>query len=337
MLLSIIIPVYQVEEYLEQCLNSVLRCSLQDCEILLSLGDSTDRSNEICYQYARQFSIIRVIKQGGKGLSNARNSATQQEKGKYLLFLDSDDYIISENLDHIIGQLRNGSFCSDVIAADFYELNCTTQEITKVFPIGEKDSVRTGIEFLPDFLPKRQNYWSVWRYLYRRDFLEKNHLQFWENKMAEDVDFTTRVFLAEPTMIFCHSPYYVYRVDRKGSLMDGNTLKHFSDTVAVLNSSIIRTRESRLLYAGILLSHLQRDYIYNLSLAVDLPKQDRVSAFCLYDDWRETLKGNTNSTIRFSAFSLSLAGIPITAYLLCWVRRFKHGIRKLITRKKTMK
>ena len=73
-------------------------CSLQHCEILLSLGDSTDRRNEICYQYARQFSIIRVIKQGGKGLSNARNSATQKAKGKYLLFLDSDDYIISENL-----------------------------------------------------------------------------------------------------------------------------------------------------------------------------------------------------------------------------------------------
>ena len=336
-LLSIIIPVYQVEEYLEQCLNSVLCCSLQDCEVLLSSGNSIDRSNEICYEYAKKFPFIQVIKQNGTGLSNARNSAMKMAKGKYFLFLDSDDYIIPENLNYILTQFRNGFFQSDVIAADFYELNCITQEVTNIFPIGKDDPIKMGIEFLPLILQKGQNYWSVWRYIYRRDFLEKNNLQFKENSMAEDVDFTTRVLLANPDIIFCHSPYYVYRVARKGSLMDGVTLKRFTDAAAVLKSSIQKVQESQLPYAKLLLDHLQRDYLYNLSFAIELPIQDHTSALLFYKDWKEVLKKPSNLVVRISMFSMYLFGIPITAYLLCWTRRLKHWIRKLIGRKKTAK
>lgn len=337
MLLSIIIPVYQVEEYLEQCLNSVLSCNLQNCEILLSLGGSADRSNEICYQYEQKFTVIRVIKQSGEGLSNARNSAMEIAKGEYLLFLDSDDYIIPENLNYILEQIRNSSFYSDIIITDFYELNCVTQKITNIFPIGESNPIKAGIEFLPGVLQKGQNYWSVWRYLYRRNFLDKNNLLFWENKMTEDVDFTTRVLLANPNIIFCHSPYYVYRVARKGSLMDGVTLRHFEDTVVVLKSSVKRARESRLSYAEILLNHLQQDYLYNLSLAAELPRQEHTKAFRLYEDWRKVLAGNRSFIVRLSTFSIHSAGVPTTAYLLCWARRLKHWFRKHMAGKKMVK
>ena len=68
MLLSIIIPVYQVERYLEQCLDSVLRCDLRDCEVLLSLGNSTDRSSEIGWQYEERYPFIRTLLQKGDGL-----------------------------------------------------------------------------------------------------------------------------------------------------------------------------------------------------------------------------------------------------------------------------
>jgi len=98
-LLSIIIPVYNVEQYLKKCLDSILCCNLKDCELLLSMGKSSDRSELLCREYAQKYLFIQFFNQNGKGLSNARNCALDLAKGRYVLFLDSDDYVDSMCLD----------------------------------------------------------------------------------------------------------------------------------------------------------------------------------------------------------------------------------------------
>ena len=122
-LLSIIIPVYNVAPYLEQCLTTVLNCNLDLCEVILSLGKSTDRSNDICAGYEKKYPFIHILQQSGTGLSNARNCAMDVAQGEYLLFLDSDDYVDSFCLDTIISKLRNKSFRADMIVTDFYRLD----------------------------------------------------------------------------------------------------------------------------------------------------------------------------------------------------------------------
>ena len=87
MILSVIVPVYNVEAYLAGCLDSLLACDLTDCEIILSFRDSQDRSKEICDQYCSKFSFVRLISQEGTGLSNARNCAMRIACGDYLLFV----------------------------------------------------------------------------------------------------------------------------------------------------------------------------------------------------------------------------------------------------------
>ena len=147
--LSIIIPVYNVEPYLEKCLSSVLACDLSSCEIILSLGESADRSNDICLNYKRKYSFIQSLYQDGTGLSNARNCGMSAAEGEYLLFLDSDDYVDSLCLNTLIAQLRERTLSADIIVTDFYRMDRRTGHFTSIFQIGEDMPVQYGMDFLP--------------------------------------------------------------------------------------------------------------------------------------------------------------------------------------------
>lgn len=334
MLLSIIIPVYRVERYLEQCLNSVIRCDLRDCEILLSLGNSTDRSNEISRRYEEKYHFIHTLSQKGTGLSDARNSAMEIAQGKYLLFLDSDDYILPKNLNFVLSRIRDGSFQSDVIVTDFYRCSRSSGRMEEIFQIGASTPVRSGLDHLPEMLRKRQCFWNVWRYLYRREFLEEQDIRFWENMLSEDLDFTTSVFLSAPEVIFCHTPYYVYCVEREDSLMGNPTLKRLSDTVMVLEKSIRRMRESILLYAPKFVSQFQFEYILNLAITVELPLEDRQDAWTLYRNWKETLENSQDPLVRATRIALGVLGLPATACILHQIKMLRRWRRHHFSRRK---
>lgn len=328
MILSIIVPVYQVEKFLPQCLNSILKCDLSDCEVILSLGNSKDRSNLIAEEYEMKCKVVHTITQSNTGLSNARNCALREAKGNYVLFLDSDDYTISENLNYIIAQLRDGTFSADVIATDYYQLVCATDQIVEYFQIGKDTPIGYNkMESLPKIFRKGESCWTVWRYIYRRDFLEKNQIYFLENKLAEDMDFTTRVLLANPSMIFCHCPYYVYRVGRENSLSEGLTLGRFADSIIVAQNCIEYAKETNLPYRSLLLARLQREYVAYLSSLLRVDKKDRKTAICLCKDWKKVLKDSQSDIVKIIFASLSILGIPATAYLLYFVKSIRNFIR----------
>lgn len=327
-LLSIIIPIYNVELYLERCLSTILMCQLEDCEVLLSLGESSDRSSKICAKYAERFPILRIIFQRGIGLSAARNSALDIATGRYILFLDSDDYVDSAQLDKLIDRLRMPDFSPDVVVTDFYRLDRATGHITKMFQIGANISERHGMDFLPFMLRKRQCFWNVWRYVYRRSFLERYDLRFTENRLSEDVGFTASVFLCDPEIVFLHCPYYVYGVRRGDSLMDCPTLKRLEDTVWMLTQSIQRLRQSNLAYAPLLIAQFQYEYLLNLALAVELPSEDRKDAFALYQDWSATMAGSTDPLIQAAKLSLRLLGLRVVSICLFRLKLVKRWLRQ---------
>lgn len=334
MLLSIIIPVYRVESYLKQCLDSVLACDLADCEILLSLGKSTDSSNQIGFEYEKKYPIVRTLFQTGTGLSDARNCAMEIAKGDYILFLDSDDFILPENLDYIISRLRDSSFRADVIVTDFYRLSRSSGQREEIFQIGAGTPVQYGLEHLPQMLQKRQCFWNVWRYLYRREFLEEHSIRFWENMLSEDVDFTTSVFLAEPEVIFSHSPYYVYCVEREDSLMGNPTLKRLSDTVTVLEKSIQRMKESSFPYAPNFIAQFQFEYILNMAITVELPPEDRPVARQLYQNWRDVLAESPDRWVQIARKGIGLLGLSASAHILHQLKMLRRWRRHHFTRRK---
>ena len=191
---NIIIVVYNVEQYLERCISTVLPALEKSDEIILSLGSSTDKSTEISQRYAVENSNIKLIFQDGKGLSNARNCALRKATGDFILFVDSDDFVDTEALKNLLEKIRSKEYEADIIITDFYRYFEFLNKFIRVNQIGSRNL--NGLEALPLVAAKRQSFWNVWRSVYRRTFLEKNQIHFKENAYAEDIDFTIRVFLA---------------------------------------------------------------------------------------------------------------------------------------------
>lgn len=327
-LISMVIPVYNVEPYLEQCLETVLCCDLTRCEIILSLGNSTDKSNDICLEYEREHPFIHVLYQSGIGLSNARNCAIDIARGDYLLFLDSDDYVDSVNLDAMIAQIRNQSFTADVIATDFYRLDRQTGRVCPVFQIGADTPVQHGMEFLPAMLRKRQCFWNVWRYIYRRSFLEAHSIRFLENRLSEDIDFTVSVLLSEPKITFIHTPYYIYGVGRGASLMDCPNIKRLTDTVFILRCTVDRLRHSDFRYAPQLIAQFQYEYILNLALAAEIDPKDRTEAITLYQGWQQVLSGSADPAVRCIFQVIKIIGLKPAAYGLHMLKQIRRWTRR---------
>mgnify|MGYP001036038984 FL=1 len=108
-LLSVIIPVYNVEQYLERCVLSVVYQTYHNLEILLIDDGSQDQSGKICDQLSQKYKRIRVIHKKNEGLSDARNKGLDLAKGEYITFLDSDDYIHPETYSILISQLETAN------------------------------------------------------------------------------------------------------------------------------------------------------------------------------------------------------------------------------------
>ena len=327
MTLSIIIPIYNVEKYLSDCLNSVLACDLTDCEIILSLRDSQDHSAEISEAYQLKYPVIRIIKQDGVGLSNARNCAMRVARGEYVLFIDSDDSVDSPILDCLISRLREGGISSDVVVTDFYHVEHPSGRVVPFFQIGEATPEQVGMQFLPQMLRRRQCFWNVWRYIYRRSFLEKHQITFLENMLSEDVDYTTSVFIADPEILFSHSPFYFYNVGRGDSLMDRPTLRRLRETVAVLSDSVERLRQSLFPYADVMCAQFQFEYILNMALAVEIEPNEQESALKLFEEYEEVLCRSCDAIVRCYLFFIRIVGVRMGAILLHCLKQVRRRIK----------
>jgi glycosyltransferase involved in cell wall biosynthesis len=232
MLLSVVIPVFNVEKYLRECLDSVVNISADDIEIVLVLGHSDDGSNAICERYAEDFErIIKIVYQNGKGLSNARNCAFEHIRGAYVVYFDSDDRILTARFENTLRKIRvllDATVPIDVFVSDYFAIDANGAVLYESNQISE---CRNKAQ---DFLNSRRAFWNVWRYVYRREFLFEQGLAFRENCLSEDLEFTTRVFLSGAHMCFLHNPYYCYRINRSGSLTETVTIKGIEDRIQII-------------------------------------------------------------------------------------------------------
>lgn len=323
-LLSIIIPVYNVEEYLLKCLKSVTSCNLEDCEIILSLGDSKDLSSQICEAFVSEYPGARIIQQSGKGLSDARNCAMKQAGGRYLLFLDSDDSVQPHHLDMLIRNLRMQVYEPDVIVTDYQYYDCRFHVWREIYQIGENTPDQYSMDFLPTMLRTRGGFWNVWRYVYRRAFLEEHDLTFWENMSAEDMDFTARVFLLNPKIVFTHCPYYVYTIGRGSSLMDKPTLKRFRETEEVIRTNCERLKNSDFAYASLIRDRYQYEYILAMAQIVRFGPSARREFVQIFAKWKSVLADSTDPVIKGACFALHAIGIHGMGYLLHILKLIHH-------------
>lgn len=223
-LFSIIVPVYKVEAYLERCIESLVKQeNINDLEIILVDDGSPDNCPIICDYYAKKYQQVVVIHKKNGGLSNARNSGIEQARGRYIAFVDSDDYVDLNAFEQVSCYTHKNV---DIIVTD--------GNISK----GKNLLCHTGVEQQKiyrgdDFLKQSVMYGSIpmaaWLYIYRREFLIENNLLFKSFILHEDEEFTPRALLKANSVIYTAVSYYHYEIREDSITTKADKRKNATD------------------------------------------------------------------------------------------------------------
>lgn len=189
-LCSVIIPVYNVEDTLRRCIESVLKAKKNyKIEIILINDGSTDNSLEICGEYKRKYNFIELIDQKNKGLPGARNSGLKIAKGEYISFLDSDDTITEDYFDSIVPYMEKDW---KLVHFGYNRIEKNKEFSFKPsFSELDREDIKRGMVNSST----NKMLWFVVRRVYKNDYLKKHNILFDENiKYGEDTDFSLKVF-----------------------------------------------------------------------------------------------------------------------------------------------
>lgn len=223
--LSIIIPVFNVENYLAKCLDSVLNQTLTDFEVICINDGSTDKSAEILNKYKVADNRIFVIEQENRGLGAARNAGIVRATGEYLGFVDSDDFIHPSMFEKLVKKAQ--LFNADIVLTNvnLYYTNSGRTEIfrnNKFYSAMSMTGYFTAMEH-----PRILQFIGVWDRIYRREFIEKHHLLNPENRIYEDVLFTVKTAALAERISVVNEPLYFYRKNTGKSIVDKETTTDF--------------------------------------------------------------------------------------------------------------
>ena len=208
--ISIIIPVYNVEKYINQCLDSIYKLDLSNKEIILINDGSTDNSLNILKKYKEKYPEKTIlISQENRGQSVARNVGIKNSSGEYILFIDSDDFVNSESLENF---LKEGLYYKEDIlmgnSSNYYE----NKVVKDFYPDNLKNlGEKTGLFFLEERIKRKSFYIGPWRNLYKKEFLLKNNLFFIEGIIYEDNLFTSTAFYLAKKVRYSQEYFYFYR------------------------------------------------------------------------------------------------------------------------------
>lgn len=223
MLFSIIVPIYNVEEYIDRCVESILSQSYENIEIILVDDGSPDNCPSICDSYALKDERVKVIHKENGGLSDARNVGLKAAKGKYILFVDSDDYIETDTCE---------------LFSKYVDLNCDILvgdanifgDSSGVISHPQKpNETHKGIDFLKNGFLANDMPMAAWLNVYKREFLENNNFEFKYGILHEDEQFTPRILLKADSVLYTSIAFYNYRIRSNSITTNGDKRKNASD------------------------------------------------------------------------------------------------------------
>lgn len=237
-MISIIIPIFNVEKYLRQCLNSIYKLDLKNKEIILVNDGSTDGSLEIAEEFKNIYKENTIlISQENKGLSGARNTGIRAATGEYLFFLDSDDFIDEKALERFFQEGIEKK--QDILIGNYYEyfkgrtqeLKTSSKNLLNIFD-------KNGDYFIEEKVKNRSFYVVAWLNLYRKNFLLENNLFFEERLLHEDNLFTLKAFRIAKKVGHSNKTFYYYRQDNPDSIMKKMTEKNYIHMMYIIEELI---------------------------------------------------------------------------------------------------
>ena len=211
-LISVIVPVYNVEKYLPQCLDSLIKQTFLPFEIICVNDGSTDGCNEILSRYAAKDRRIRLICQNNRGLSAARNAGLKKAKGQYVLFVDSDDLLHPETLSSLYRQITRHDADICLFGYSPYTDNGVKTANLPAAHYGKNENDAFTYQQISGKIFSRV---AVWCKLYRRGFIRKRKIEFPEGFVFEDVIFHIKTITSAGKICLLNRPLYCYRKEKK--------------------------------------------------------------------------------------------------------------------------
>lgn len=255
---SVIIPVYNVEAYLKECVDSVLAQTFKDIEILLIDDGSPDNSGTICDQYAAKDNRIKVFHKSNGGSSSARNYGMDKALGEYLIFLDSDDYwITADMLSLLLKKIESENL--DIVRGEFINVdvqgNKLHTSIQFLKSLNLKDQVLDSYEMMKSVI--NGQFFSV-LFMFRKSSID--NLRFNENlAFLEDMDFVIKLFSKRLRCGYLPIQFYAYR-QREKSITSTPSISNLEDSFTlcdVFHEYAFKVEDKRLtsyyLYRGIMM------------------------------------------------------------------------------------
>ena len=206
LIISIIVPVYNVEKELPRCVKSLINQTYKNIEIILVNDGSTDESGNICDKYKKNDLRIKVIHKTNGGLSDARNTGLKKASGDYILYVDSDDFIEEDSCERFIRLLNDKP---DIIVSNAREKHKDYVYEIKHSNLDEK-KIYTGDEYIMLATKAKEWYAPACFNLYSREFLIKTDLFFAKGLVHEDMEMLPRVFLKAKTIKYLDYMFYQY-------------------------------------------------------------------------------------------------------------------------------
>lgn len=325
MLLSIIIPVYNVEAYLTECLDSVFTQNLNYCEVITINDGSTDSSGKVLADYQKTHPELIIIDQQNKGLSGARNTGMTHAKGDYLYFLDSDDYMLPNAIAKILETIANTN-------AEVIGFNATANATAVYIPsYNVSDVPKSGVDYFVDYYKDNGVYpnINVPIYVYQKSFLESYQLSFKEGIYHEDILFTILVFYYTKSICAINFPIFNYRQHREGSITTNVKLKNLTDRTKICRE-LDNFFEDKYFNNIHFYNVLYHQYLFNISQAVSNGFTIRKRLFFNKKDKLIMKKGITNE---FEYKLWVLAGFNINLqqkYMKNYLSDFQRKIINII-------
>lgn len=305
---SIIVPVYNVQDYLEECVQSVLRQDFGDYELILVDDGSTDRSGAMCDALALVDSRIRVLHQENQGLSAARNHGTLLAQGKYILFLDSDDFYPQTDFLKKVCQESNDK---DVVCYNYARYTDHLLSPMLDFPVPDKEPDELWLE-----LVKRNAYTSsACVKAVKRELLVQKEIAFEEGALSEDIEWSAKLMQAARDVALAPECVYAYRV-RANSITHCVSQKHVDMQCRILNKLIAAPPEGSKAFCDAYNGYVAFQYCTLLiNMRLSKPPGSRETR----EQIRELawlLRYDANRIVKLIARVYSQLGFEITSWLL---------------------
>lgn len=315
-LFSVIIPVYNVEKYLNKCIDSVLIQEFSLIEIILVDDGSSDNSPAICDEYAGKDQRVKVIHKLNSGVSNARNVGINTAQGKYLIFLDSDDFWEGYNcLDNLVVSIAKNK--ADIILFGTQDLDYVTNErrITRNrYDIEVIQSSREGA--LKSLFKTRHFPRGVCVFAIKKEFIINNKLFFVDGIKSEDVDWLLNAFIHAKSFDAVNDAFHIYVNNRPGSstsTADAKSVKDILFSVCKWQPILEANKNS---VNKLFLSHLAIQYITSFLYYVRIPIEHKKELLSEIKKYRCILRYANRGKALVSRIIINIFGIQIGSGVL---------------------